>query len=210
MTGDIEARNVQQKLNFNSLGPYLRFSHDTLDNVFFPTHGTALEIKLGYFRNGLTFDDQHDSTTGLDYELEWLSPYQFDRHTLISKLALGGSSVEQELPVFARSLGGLFNLSGYQHDQLSGRYSGFAGLLYHYRWFDNDFGAFRSPVYLGGSLERGGVWNTGADVSWETALTAGSVFIGVDTNWGPLYLAYGQGGNNKSSVYLYFGNLFSF
>nr|WP_227875145.1 hypothetical protein [Oceanisphaera profunda] len=54
------------------------------------------------------------------------------------------------------------------------------------------------------------MWNKGTDVSWESALTAGSVFIGVDTNWGPLYLAYGQGEGDKSSLYLYFGNLFSF
>ncbi|ART81202.1 patatin-like phospholipase family protein [Oceanisphaera avium] len=210
VVGTIETRNLDNKLKVDSYGPYVRLSHDTLDNVFFPTHGTALEVKLGYFHNNLIIDNQHQGTAGLDYELEWLNPYQFNRHTLISKLALGGSTVEQELPVFARSLGGLFNLSGYQRDQLSGRYSGFAGLLYHYRWFDNDFGAFRSPVYLGGSLERGGVWNKGTDVSWESALTAGSVFIGVDTNWGPLYLAYGQGERNKSSLYLYFGNLFSF
>ncbi|WP_417614283.1 patatin-like phospholipase family protein [Oceanisphaera sp.] len=210
LLGSIGARSVGQKLDVDSVGPYLRFGYDTLDNVFFPSRGAAVEMQLGYFRNSLELDEGRDSVTGIDYELEWLQPYAFNRHTLISKLALGGSSAEQGVPVFARSLGGLFNLSGYQRDQLSGRYSGFAGLLYHYRWFDNDFGAFRSPVYLGGSLERGGVWNTGAEVSWESALTAGSMFIGVDTNWGPLYLAYGHGEGDKSSIYLYFGNLFSF
>lgn len=210
LTGDIEVRNTDDQLDIDSIGPYLRFSHDTLDNVFFPTHGEAAELRLGYFRNSLDVEGGKESVSGLDYELEWLRPYQLDRHTLIGKLVFGGSSAEQEVPVFARSLGGLFNLSGYQRDQLNGRYSGFGGLLYHYRWFDNDFGAFRSPVYLGGSLERGGVWNAGAEVSWESALMAGSVFIGVDTNWGPLYLAYGLGEGDKSSVYLYFGNLFSF
>ncbi|MBM7455443.1 NTE family protein [Oceanisphaera litoralis] len=210
LLGDIEARNIDRRLKVDSVGPYLRFGYDTLDNVFFPTRGAAVEIQLGYYRNGLEVDGGRERITGLDYELELLRPYRRDRHTFIGKLALGGSSAEQEVPVFARSLGGLFNLSGYQRDQLNGRYSGFGGLLYHYRWFDNDFGAFRSPVYLGGSLERGGVWNTGAEVSWESALMAASVFIGVDTNWGPLYLAYGQGEGDKSSVYLYFGNLFSF
>ncbi|GHA04153.1 patatin-like phospholipase family protein [Oceanisphaera arctica] len=210
LLGDIETRNIDRRLKVDSVGPYLRFNYDTLDNVFFPTHGEAVELQLGYYRNGLEFDGGRESITGLDYELEWLRPYQHDRHTFIGKLSFGGSSAEQDVPVFARSLGGLFNLSGYQRDQLNGRYSGFGGLLYHYRWFDNDFGAFRSPVYLGGSLERGGVWNAGAEVSWESALTAGSVFIGVDTNWGPLYLAYGLGEGDKSSVYLYFGNLFSF
>lgn len=210
LVGDIAARNVDQKLEVDSVGPYIRLSHDTLDNVFFPTHGSAIELKLGYFRNSLTVQGARESEVGIDYEFEWLTPFQFERHTVISKLAFGGSSAEQEIPVFARSLGGLFNLSGYQRDQLGGRYSGFAGLLYHYRWLDNDFGAFRSPIYLGGSLERGGVWNTGKDVNWGSALSAGSVFVGIDTNWGPLYLAYGHGGDNKSSVYLYFGNLFSF
>lgn len=210
LVGDIEARNLDQRLKVDSHGPYARFSHDNLDNVFFPTRGTALELKVGYFQNRLKVRGDRESVAGADYELEWLQPYPMGRHTLISKLALGGSSAEQPVPIFARSLGGLFNLSGYQRGQLSGRYSGFTGLLYHYRWYDNNFGAFRSPVYLGASIERGGVWNAGKEVSWESALTAGSVFIGVDTNWGPLYLAYGQGEQNKNSVYLYFGNLFSF
>ncbi|PSJ46620.1 serine protease [Zobellella endophytica] len=210
LVGDIEARNIDQRLDIDSFGPYVRFSHDTLDNVFFPRRGEAWEVRLGYFRNSLEVNGGEESVSGLDYELEWLRPYAFDRHTLIGKLSLGGSSAEQEVPTFARSLGGLFNLSGYQSDQLSGRYSAFGGLLYHYRWFDNDFGAFRSPVYLGGSLERGGVWNSGADVDWQSSLIAGSVFIGVDTNWGPLYLAYGHGEGDKNSFYLYFGNLFSF
>jgi NTE family protein len=210
LVGDIEARNLDEQLDIDSFGPYVRFSHDTLDNVFFPTRGRALEVRLGYFRNSLDLEGRSERVSGLDYELDWLRPWSGGRHTLVGKLSLGGSTAEQVLPTFARSLGGLFNLSGYQSDQLSGRYSGFGGLLYHYRWFDNDFGAFRSPVYLGGSLEQGGVWNSGNEIGWDTSLTAGSVFIGVDTNWGPLYLAYGHGEGDKNSLYLYFGNLFSF
>ncbi|WP_107850770.1 patatin-like phospholipase family protein [Oceanimonas marisflavi] len=210
LTGSIDARNLDGSLDVTSIGPYLRFSHDTLDNVFFPTHGEAAELTLGYYQNRLDGQGSNESVDGLDYELDWLRPWSGGRHTLITKLVLGGSTAEQSLPVFARSLGGLFNLSGYQSEQLSGRYSGLAGLLYHYRWFDNDFGAFRSPVYLGGSLERGGVWNAGSEVGWDQSLTAGSIFVGVDTNWGPLYLAFGQAEGNKNSVYLYFGNLFSF
>ncbi|WMC11086.1 patatin-like phospholipase family protein [Oceanimonas pelagia] len=210
LTGSIEARNLDGSLDVASVGPYLRFTHDTLDNVFFPTRGEAAELTLGYYRNRLDGQGSNENVAGLDYELDWLRPWNAGRHTLVGKLVLGGSTAEQPLPVFARSLGGLFNLSGYQSEQLSGRYSGLAGVLYHYRWFDNDFGAFRSPVYLGGSLERGGVWNSGAEVGWEESLTAGSIFVGVDTNWGPLYLAFGQAEGDKSSVYLYFGNLFSF
>ncbi|GAA3546749.1 patatin-like phospholipase family protein [Zobellella aerophila] len=210
LVGDIATRNIAIRFDIDSYGPYLRFSHDTLDNVFFPSRGTAFETRAGYFRNGLEVSGERNAVTVLDYTLDWLQPFALDRHTLIAKLSYGGSDADQPIPVFARSLGGLFNLSGYQTDQLSDRYSAFGGLLYHFRWFDNDFGAFRSPVYVGGSLERGGVWGSGSDIRWQTALSAGSVFIGVDTNWGPLYLAYGEGEGDKSSFYLYFGNLFSF
>lgn len=210
LEGDISTRNIDSRFDIDSYGPYIRLSHDTLDNVFFPTRGTAFETRVGYFRNGLEVEGEREVVTVLDYTLDWLHPVSLDRHTLVAKLSYGGSDTEQLVPVFARSLGGLFNLSGYQSEQLSGRYSAFGGLLYHYRWFDNDFGAFRSPVYVGGSLEQGGVWESGSDIRWQTALTAGSVFIGVNTNLGPLYLAYGQGEGDNSSFYLYFGNLFSF
>ncbi|MCT7653889.1 hypothetical protein MBH78_01985 [Oceanimonas sp. NS1] len=53
LTGDIEARNFNDSLDVGSVGPYLRFTHDTLDNVFFPTHGEAAELTLGYYRNRL-------------------------------------------------------------------------------------------------------------------------------------------------------------
>ncbi|MCT7653888.1 hypothetical protein MBH78_01980 [Oceanimonas sp. NS1] len=58
-----------------------------------------------------------------------MRPWNAGRHTFVGKLVLGGSTAEQPLPVFARSLGGLFNLSGYQSEQLSGRYSGLAGVF---------------------------------------------------------------------------------
>lgn len=87
---------------------------------------------------------------------------------------------------------GLFHLSGFQRYQLSGRYSLFGGLRYIYRVADNDFGALKVPLYLGGSLEQGGVWNKGADISLDSSFTAGSVYVGVESFLGPVFLGYGM------------------
>jgi NTE family protein len=70
----------------------------------------------------------------------------------------GGSSSQETVPLFVQDLGGLFRMSGFQHYQLSGRYSLFGGLRYIYRVADNDFGAFGRPWFLGGSLGKG-VWD---------------------------------------------------
>ena len=74
----------------------------------------------------------------------------------------------------------------------------------NYAGFDNDFGLFQSPVYLGGSIEYGGVWS---DSSLKNAPmhVAGSLFTGIDSPLGPVILAYGQTENNFKSVYLILG-----
>ena len=59
-----------------------------------------------------------------------------------------------------QDLGGLFRMSGFQHYQLSGRYSLFGGLRYIYRVADNDFGAFKAPLFLGAPSSKG-VWDKG-------------------------------------------------
>ncbi|MEF1218378.1 phospholipase, partial [Photobacterium damselae] len=124
---------------------------------------------------------------------------------VVSILKSGGSDSEEILPINVQDLGGLFNLSGYHRYELNGRYSAFAGLVYRYRLFDNDFGAFSSPVYLGGSIERGGVWNHMSDMSWNSAISAGSVFIAIDSFLGPVYFGYGQSSHGDNSIYLSVG-----
>ncbi|GAL10535.1 hypothetical protein JCM19233_1512 [Vibrio astriarenae] len=85
----------------------------------------------------------------------------------------------------------------------------FGSVVYRYRWFDNDFGMFKSPVYLGGSLEYGGVWND-TDIRFDDAplYVAGSVFAGIDSPIGPIMFAYGRTEENNDSVYLILGTSF--
>jgi NTE family protein len=208
--GSIDIRNVKgADTDASSWGPYVRFEHDTLDSRYFPYEGVYWDVKSGY--SYVRLDDNEDLNEryeGFNYHLAMIKPWSWDRHSLNLMLEGGGSTSQEEVPLFVQDLGGLFRMSGFQHYQLSGRYSLFGGLRYIYRVADNDFGALRAPLYLGGSLEQGGVWDKGEDISLESSFTAGSVYVGVESFLGPIFLGYGvaEGGNNM--FYLQLGTTF--
>ena len=77
-----------------------------------------------------------------------------------------------------------------------------------WRLLDNNFGAFKSPVYLGFSLERGNIWAAKSEMNWNDMQNAASIYVGSDTFLGPVYLAYGQADSGDSSAYLLFGDTF--
>ncbi len=208
--GDIDVRNVADaKVDASSWGPYVSFEHDTLDSRYFPYQGTYWDIKGGYsavrLDNGSDINDRYE---GVNYHLAMIKPWSWDRHSLNLLLEGGGSTSQEEYPLFVQDLGGLFRMSGFQRYQLSGRYSLFGGLRYIYRVADNDFGALKMPLYLGGSLEQGGVWNKGADIGREGAFTAGSVYVGVESFLGPVFLGYGMAEGGNDMFYLQLGSTF--
>ncbi|WP_378081167.1 patatin-like phospholipase family protein [Aeromonas bestiarum] len=208
--GAIDIRNVADaKVDASSWGPYVRFEHDTLDSRYFPYQGVYWDVKSGYSHVKIEpTGEPTENTEGVNYHLTMIKPWSWDRHSLNLMLEGGGSTSQEEYPLFVQDLGGLFRLSGFQHYQLSGRYSLFGGLRYIYRVADNDFGALRAPLYLGGSLEQGGVWDKGEEINMESSFTAGSVYVGVESFLGPIFLGYGmaEGGNNM--FYLQLGTTF--
>ena len=102
-------------------------------------------------------------------------------------------------------LGGLTNLSGFTENQLYAPQTGLARVIY-YRRLTNAQQLFSVPVYLGGSLEAGGVWGS-RDQFGNNVLGAGSIFLGVDTFLGPIFLGYGYAQGGRNSAYLTFGSL---
>jgi NTE family protein len=61
------------------------------------------------------------------------------------------------------------------------------------------------PVYLGASLEAGNAWSSSDDIGFDSLLTNGSVFIGMDTYFGPVYLAAGFAEGGRTNFYLFVG-----
>ena len=64
------------------------------------------------------------------------------------------------------------------------------------------------PTYAGVSLEAGDVWSRRSDMSLRDARTHGSVFLGMDTLLGPLYLGTGFGEGGENTFYLFLGRTF--
>jgi NTE family protein len=64
---------------------------------------------------------------------------------------------------------------------------------------------FNAPLYIGASLEYGGVWQTRSEINSQDILLNGSIFIGVDTFFGPLFFGAGLSEGGNSNFYLSLG-----
>nr|WP_086940500.1 patatin-like phospholipase family protein [Thaumasiovibrio occultus] len=187
---------------------YLTFISDKLDDYFFPSTGHYFDVTLGVGRVDSKFMGQREEQDTFFYHTQLIQPWRYQDHTLVAMLSAGGSESEESLPVYARDLGGLFNLSGYNRYELNGRYSAIGVLKYKYQLFNIDYGFVKSRLFVGGSLERGNVWQSKDAISFDSMLTAGSVFIGADSVLGPMYLGYGQVEDGSSAVYFSLGSHF--
>ncbi|OZS41719.1 patatin-like phospholipase family protein [Photobacterium sanguinicancri] len=207
-TGDITLSAFGLTEDFKSNGPYTKFDYDNLDNQYFPTSGLQASAYFAVMETESQFENNKTESEVFVYNLSLIKPYNIDRHTFVALGKFAGADSKEFLPIFAQDLGGLFNLSGYHKYELNGRYSALGALIYRYQLLDNDFGAFSTPVYVGGSLEKGGVWNEYGQISVNSMITASSVFVGVDSVLGPVYLAYGMAEGGESSLYLTLGSVF--
>lgn len=183
-------------------GFLFRLVFDNLDDSGFPTRGTRVDV------NQEELLTQLGSTAAAHItNLRWDTALSSGaNHFLIggSLHTSSGTSAELQIASFS-PLGGLTNLSGYAESQLFATQTALARAVYYRRLTDAQ-ALFSVPVYLGGSLEYGGVWDARRDIGAGASL-AGSVFLGVNTFLGPIFLGYGyaQGGHN--AAYLTFGSL---
>src|SRR5260221_11395027 len=180
---------------------FLRFSDDKLDSVTFPRAGHFGRAEYRAAREGLGSSTDYDQAI-----LDYLQTFTWDRNTLAGRIT-GFGTMNGTAPLGAQvRLGGFLRLSGLQENQLSGQYAGLATLAYYRRIADIQF----LQTYVGTSLEVGNVWQDSKNVSFGNTITAGSVFLGVDTPIGPLYLAYGRAEGGFYSFYIYLGPRFTF
>ncbi len=180
----------------------LRFNAvvDQFDNVNFPRNGYFAAIDVRASREQL----------GAEQDFEQLFAFlglagTHGRHTILSLVNLY-SALGSESPT-VHDLGDLFGLSGVSQGTITGRYGGSAALLYLFRLMDLPTG-LGNGVYLGASLEAGNLWLDQDQVDLGDLHYAGSLSIGVDTAFGPLYLAAGFAESGDSALYLLIGRSF--
>jgi NTE family protein len=170
---------------------------DQLDNVNFPNNGYRAQFSSISSLDALGSDDEYNKLQG-----SILGAFTFKKQTILASLR-AGSHLGNDLPFYdTLTLGGLFNLSGLYTGQLRGQSMAIGRLIAYHRVGSS----FIGDLYAGGSLESGNVWaENEKNFDLTNLRLAGSVFVGYDTIFGPLYLAFGHADGGYNAGYFYLG-----
>ncbi|WP_025639059.1 patatin-like phospholipase family protein, partial [Vibrio parahaemolyticus] len=166
-SGSIELSTLASvgNLDFERRGLFANYRLDTLDDFAFPTRG--LLVDLEYLVSHDTSPEEIGQSKPKDivedtvYEIDarFKGAMSYQRHTLVGQAEYSFvQSKNSSITLDPRELGGFLHLSGIPRNSLIGQNLFFSSLVYRYKWFDNDFGLFEAPVYVGASLEYGGTW----------------------------------------------------
>lgn len=180
--------------NSTSTGAEFALTLDTQDDAEFPAHGWFLQARHARYLQGFG-GDTHGFTSRLDASYafaalggRWLaSAHAQDRR---------GNAYED-----IAHLGGAFRLSGYGIDTLHGTGAALATLQYRRPLAQ----VLEYPLFLGGSLEAGQVWQSGQSPSAERTLFGGSLYTALDTPLGPIYFGLGLAEHGEEAVFLRLG-----
>jgi NTE family protein len=131
----------------------------------------------------------------------------FGRETFVAGVEVG-TTLEENVAVQNQfALGGFGRLSGLKPDSLLGNQAVLARLIGWHRAGAENRTSFSMPLYLGGSLEAGNVWQSRQDVTSTDLIASGSLFLGLDTPIGPFYFGVGFSEGGRSTAFLYLGRL---
>jgi NTE family protein len=106
------------------------------------------------------------------------------------------------------SLGGFANLSGLKANSIAGPHFAIARTLFYKQIGRGGPGYLDVPTYLGMSIEAGNVWDQRGQMSFGSLRHDASVFLGLDTLLGPVYLASGFDDQGQRAFYLFLGRTF--
>jgi NTE family protein len=187
---------------FDRGGYFTRFSYDKLDSIFFPRHGQQFDIEWSAQRENIGADSDFDIV-----RTSWLIARSFDRHTFIFWTDEGTTVDALATPENSFTLGGFLNLSGLTPGFLSGPHYAIGRLIYYRRVGRGGSGVLDLPAYAGVSVEAGNTWLDRKDMFSDMRLN-GSVWFGLDTPLGPVYLAVGADEGGDKAFYLFLGRTF--
>lgn len=220
--GDIELSTIQSagSSEFERSGMFVQYRIDTLDNYALPTRGVYLDLEY-LISHDKSHDKSHDAeSSGFSKQTQTDTVHEFSitgrvagswqRHTLVGSANYEFvESKNNDFPIDPQSIGGFLNLSGIPRNSLIGQNKFLSSVVYRYRWFDNDFGMFEAPVYLGASIEHGGVWSDNTlSLSQAPLYNAASLFAGIDSPIGPIVFGYGRTESDLDAFYLIIGTSF--
>ena len=177
-----------------------RFSVDTQDSVAFPREGSQLSLEYRASRQRpLEADADFDQLLlAASYAKTW------GRHTVLTRLRWDAtvSGIAADSRLFR--IGGFFDISGINRNELSGQHATRLGAAYYRRI--GDLALF--PAFAGASIELGNAWDSREDISSRGSIFGGSFWAGVDTPVGPIYVGYGRAEGGEDAFYVSLGRVF--
>jgi NTE family protein len=195
---------TQPNQDFGVHDYFVRFSYDRLDNVNFPHSGQQASLQWDADRNVTGVDEVTNQVT-----FSYVGAVSFGRDTLVlsanSGLTLESNVTDVRL---LYPLGGFLNLSGLRADSLLGPDFAIARVLYYRQIGRGGPGYFDFPTYVGVSFEDGNVWQSRRDISFGNTHKDASIFLGIDTFLGPVYIATGFDQHGGEAFYLFLGRTF--
>jgi NTE family protein len=212
---------------FDTRSYFVRFSLDHLDDVNFPHRGQQATIEWRAERTGQVNSlGQEQNFDRLSFS--YLAAHSFGRYTTVFSAAggttidapegllltgepVGPGGVQVTTPSDLRllfPLGGFLNLSGLKANSIAGPHFAIARGLFYKQIGRGGPGYLDVPTYLGVSLETGNVWDRRGDASFGSLRHDASVFLGMDTFLGPVYVASGFDDKGQHAFYLFLGRTF--
>ena len=194
----------QPNQDFSVHDYFVRFSYDRLDNVNFPHSGQQASLQWDADRNVTGVDNVTNQVA-----FSYVGAASFGRDTLVlsanAGLTLEGNVNDVRL---LYPLGGFLNLSGLRADSLLGPDFAIARVLYYRQVGRGGPGYFDFPTYVGVSFEDGNVWQSRRDITLGNTRKDASIFLGIDTFLGPIYVATGFDQHGNQAFYLFLGRTF--
>jgi NTE family protein len=178
-------------------GAYLEFDVDTLDSLAFPTRGQLLNARLVH-----TLPKAGELPATSAYSLRALQAFQYGDwagHVYGEWSKSQGQGASAPL-----TLGGFLRLSGTPNDSLDSDSLGFGRVV-----MARKIGS--APAPLGGalragfSLEAGGAISDDRRFHFNGLKRAGSVFLSLDSRFGPVFFGAGATQGGGSNLYLFLG-----
>jgi len=203
--GNADVRIGDQDLpstSFNEGFYDIKYSFDSLDNVYFPHSGEDIALSVRQFEPGIGSDERYRQ-----WEFKLDKALSSGPDTWILGGRYGRTLDKANVVTSSFLLGGARQLSGFREDAISGQNISLMRAVYYRRLTPRSYLPFDFPLYAGASLERGRAWNN--DNEFDSGyINAASVFIGFDTPLGPLNFSYGFNDDDEKALYLNLGQTF--
>lgn len=189
-----------ENFDFDTGGVFARFRIDSTDDSGFPTNGMLADVRWSQSLPGMGADNRFDILEA-DFAQTWSRGKSSLQFGLSYATTLSSDNTIQDF----FQLGGFLRMSGREQGEISGPHAGLARLVFYRRVGSKTGGIFDTPVYVGVSAEAGNVWQTRSAIDFSSMQPNASIFAGMDTYIGPIYLAAGFAEHGQTNFYLFIG-----